>query len=69
MQDLVRLDSDPQLPVKQLLNFHRMFRAGPAEKEPLMEDLDPVKEFYRKLELDKMYQEVNFDINFLGKIY
>ena len=58
-QDLVvRVDSDPQLPVKHLLNFHRMFRAGPTEKEPLVEDLDPVKEFYRKLELDKMYQEV-----------
>ena len=58
-QDLVvRVDSDPQLPVKHLLNFHRMFRAGPTEKEPLVVDLDPVKEFYRKLELDKMYQEV-----------
>ena len=55
---------DPQLPVKQLLNFHRIFRSSvrtEKEKEPLMEDLDPVREFYRKLELDRMYQEVSIN--------
>merc|ERR1711970_261282 len=51
--------ADSQLPVKQLLSFHRMIRTGQFEKEkkPLMEDLDPVREFYRKLELDRMYEE------------
>ena len=57
-QELLKDDSDTQVPIKALLKFHRMFKMGPQEEKPLMEELDPVKEFYRKLELDKLYQEV-----------